>query len=277
VAPQQARGFVFSLKQSGAPLGGVVAGLLVPTMVAHVGWQGAIMVTVAIAFTTVVAVQPLRSRLDDDRDPSAPIAFSSPWHAVRMVLQHARLRRLILVAFFLTSTQATVMTFLVIFLVQEVKLELALAGAIFACSQAAGALLRVIFGWLSDKALGARPTLVALGIGSSVALVSLALLGPGSPAALVIGLSVAVGALSFGWNGVFLAEVANLAGPTQVGTATGGSLFFLYGGLVFGPIVMSSLITLTGGFTVPFYCVAGPTIIASLNLLRPTPSATSTK
>jgi len=268
VTPPRARAFVFSLKQSGAPLGGLIAGLLVPAMVVAVGWQGAICVSVAIALSAVIAIQPLRARLDDDRDPTAPLAFASPWHALRQLLRQIPLRRLTLVAFFLASIQAILMTFLMIILVQEVGLQFQLAGAVFATSQAAGVVLRIIMGWIADRALGAKPTLVALGIGSSLAFVMLTQLGPESPVALAVGLSIAVGALSFGWNGVFLAEVVRLAGPDDVGTATGGSLFFIYAGVVLGPIVMSGLITLSGGFTLPIVAIASLTTLASLNLLR---------
>lgn len=272
VTPPRARSFVFSLKQSGAPLGGLIAGLLVPAMVVTVGWQGAIGVSVALALFAVVMIQPLRSSLDDDRDPQASVAFASPWHALRKLLTHVPLRRLTLVAFFLASIQAIVMTFLMIILVQEVGFEFTLAGAVFATSQAAGVALRIIMGWIADRALGAKLALVVLGIGSSLAFVALTHLGPESSVALAVGLSIAVGAMSFGWNGVYLAEVVRLAGPDDVGTATGGSLFFIYGGIVLGPIVMSALVTLSGGFTVPIVGVAIATTLASLNLLRPVPT-----
>jgi MFS family permease len=265
------RGLVFSLKQSGAPLGGLIAGLLVPAMVTTVGWQGAIFVSVAIVFFAVVAIQPLRERLDDDRDPISVLAFVSPWSAIRKVIDDVPLRRLTASAFCLTCMQAIVLSFLMIILVQEVQLEFKVAGAVFAATQAAGAVVRIIMGWIADRALGARRTLVVLGIGSSCALVSLTLLGPSSPLALVFAISVIAGAFSFGWNGVFLAEVVALADPTDVGAATGGALFFLYGGIVIGPVLMSWLITLTGGFAIPIVGVAIITILASLNLLRSVP------
>ena len=75
--------------------------------------------------------------------------------------------------------------------------------------------------------------------------------------------------MSFGWNGVFLSEVVRLAEPDDVATATGGSLFFIYGGVVLGPSVMSGLITLSGDFSLPIVGVAIATCLASLNLLRP--------
>ena len=269
VTPPRARALVFSLKQSGAPLGGLVAGLLIPATVISVGWQGAIGVSVAIAFVSILALQPLRARLDEDRDPNAPIAFASPWHALYKLLQHIALRRLTLLAFCMASIQSILIAFLMIILIQQVALEFQLAGAVFAASQAAGVVLRIIMGWVADRVLGAKPTLVVLGIGSSVSFFLLTQLGPGTPVLFTVCLSIAVGAMSFGWNGVFLSEVVRLAEPDDVATATGGSLFFIYGGVVLGPSVMSGLITLSGDFSLPIVGIAIATCLASLNLLRP--------
>lgn len=276
VTPPASRGFVFSLKQSGAPLGGMLSGLLVPAMVISIGWRGAIGVSVLIAMAAVIAIQPLRARLDDDRDPNVRLRFASPRLAICTVLRLPALRRLTLVAFFLTAIQSVVMAFLVIYLIEEIGLTFTLAGAIFGTAQAAGAVMRVMMGWLSDRTLGARSALVVLGLLSSCALVSLTLVDAQSPQPLVVAICVAAGCMSFGWNGVFLAEVANLADQKDVGTATGGSLFFIYGGIVFGPIVVSSLITMSGGYELPFYALALLTSAASLNLLWRRKSAAQT-
>ncbi|MGE0483516.1 MAG: MFS transporter [Gammaproteobacteria bacterium] len=270
VTPPRARSLVFSLKQSGAPLGGLLAGLLVPAMVHAIGWRGAVVTSVVLALLAVIAIQPLRDALDDDRDRHAALTLASPWQAVSAVLRDLRLRRLLLVAFCLTATQATVMTFVVIYLVEVIGLEFRLAGALFAASQATGAVLRVAMGWAADR-LGARAILAGLGIGSALGLVVLSGLD-GESAFTTVVLVVVLGcALGFGWNGVFLAEVASDPGPAGIGAATGGSLFFLYGGLVAGPAAVSALATVSGGYTVPLCSVAALTAAASLNLLRPAP------
>jgi MFS family permease len=269
VTPPRARGLVFSLKQSGAPLGGLVAGLLIPFVVSQSGWRGAILVAAAISLAAVVLVQPLRARLDDDRVPNQSVGFGAPWQAISLILRRVALRRLTFLAFSLTSIQSTVMAFLVIYLVRELEIDFTTAGAIFAASQLAGALFRVLVGWLADRYLGPKLPLVTLAICAALSLFALGTLTPDSPLITVTLLSLALGASSFGWNGVFLAAIANLAGVHGVGTATGGSLFFLYGGLVFGPIVMSGLVTATGGYEVPFLIIGLLGMLSALNLLRP--------
>ena len=268
VTRPEIRGLVFSVKQSGAPLGGLIAGFLIPAVVTHVSWQAAIALTILIAITTALLIQPLRAALDDDRKPSSPIVFASPWLAIRKVWSQLPLRRLTMVAFCLTTLQAIILTFLIVILVQEVQLEYTVAGAIFGAAQAAGAILRIVMGWFADVVLGTRLCLVCLGLASAVALVLLPHLTPATPFVFVVGLSIAAGALSFGWNGVFLAEVVNLADPEDVGAATGGSLFFLYAGIVFGPLLTSTLVSFSGSFVLPLTVVAVATIMASINLLR---------
>ncbi len=268
VTPARSRALVFSLKQSGAPLGGLIAGLLVPAMVHTVGWRGAILVSAGIALCAVVAIQPLRGELDNDRDPAARLSFSSPWKAVASVMGDPDLRRLLLVAFSLTAAQATVMTFLVIYLIEVLEFEFILAGALFSAAQAAGAAFRVGMGWLADRMFGARVAMVVLGLASALGLVLFTTLSTNSPLFLIAAVVIGLGAVSFGWNGVFLAEVAARPGTAGVGAATGGSLFFIYGGLVLGPLAASGLVSLTSSYTVPFLGVACLAGLTSLNLLR---------
>ena len=265
--PPQYRGFVFSLKQSGAPLGGLICGLLIPVLVTHFGWQSAIWATLGIAFLGVLAIQPLRTRLDQDRNPMLSLEFISPRFAIQSIIEKVPLRSLTSAAICLTTIQSAVMAFMVIYLVQEINLSFSTAGAIFALSQASGAITRVGVGWLADRKLGAKRTLSLMGVSSAVSIATLSLMDANSPHMFIIANCMLLGCFSFGWNGVFLAEVANISDPKEVGVATGGSLFFIYGGMVFGPLLISALIRLSDGYVFPFFLIATITILASLNLL----------
>lgn len=85
VTPPRLRALVFSIKQSGAPLGGVLAGLFVPFMVSQAGWQAAVWATAALALTAAVLVQPLRARLDDDRRPDLRLSFAKSLGSLRLL------------------------------------------------------------------------------------------------------------------------------------------------------------------------------------------------
>ena len=74
-APPARRAFIFSAKQTGVPLGGVLAGGLVPPLVVAFGWQGAAIAVGLCGCVLALAVEPLRPRFDVEqtvvKSPSA--------------------------------------------------------------------------------------------------------------------------------------------------------------------------------------------------------------
>jgi MFS family permease len=93
--PPHRRSLVFSLKQTGVPLGGVLAGVAVPALVLVLGWRATALVSALCCILLAIAVEPLRRGLDDDADPRAP-AERNVLAAIRLVLQRRALRRLAL-------------------------------------------------------------------------------------------------------------------------------------------------------------------------------------
>jgi len=65
--------------------------------------------------------------------------------------------------------------------------------------------------------------------------VAMPTLGPGTSASTVTALLCLFGATAVGWNGVYLATVARLVPHAQAATATAGTLFFTFFGVVLGP------------------------------------------
>jgi len=60
---------VFSIKQTGVPAGGMLAGALVPGLLLLAGWQGALLAVAAACLACVGLAQPLRAALDAGRQP----------------------------------------------------------------------------------------------------------------------------------------------------------------------------------------------------------------
>src|SRR5690606_11630801 len=71
--PAHRMSFVFSIKQTGVPLGGVLAGFIVPGLADLMGWQIAFLAVALANLGCALAIQPLRDALDADRDPSHPL------------------------------------------------------------------------------------------------------------------------------------------------------------------------------------------------------------
>src|SRR5262245_15412912 len=65
--PDARRNLVFSIKQAGVPLGGVIAGLALPPLIEAFGWRTALVIAAAGAIIAVVLMAPFRSRIEAPR------------------------------------------------------------------------------------------------------------------------------------------------------------------------------------------------------------------
>ena len=104
--PPEQLSFVFSIKQTGVPLGGVIAGAIVPSLDIVIGWQLAFIASGVACLICAWAVQPLRAGLDDDRDPLVrPSLASSVVRPLRLIFSHKILRRLSATSFLFAVCQ----------------------------------------------------------------------------------------------------------------------------------------------------------------------------
>src|SRR6266851_8352518 len=88
--PREWFGTVFSLKQTGVPIGFALAGLIFPFLLQLVGWRGASLIAAAAAVVAALVVELLRSSLD------AVVTAGKPsvgiWRSIRFVFAHRELR-----------------------------------------------------------------------------------------------------------------------------------------------------------------------------------------
>lgn len=268
VTPPRMRGLVFSIKQSGAPLGAMAGGLILPAMVVIGDWRTAVVSGALIVYAAAVAVQPLRARIDGHAGGGGPPRRASTADAVRETFANPSLRRLTVAAFVLMTVHTCFQTFTVAFLVEHVGLGLTLAGGLFAALSTAGAISRVGLGWLSDRLSRARGVLVILSLAASASCALTALFtSTWTLAGMALACTLA-GIGTAGWYGVFLAEIARLAPTERIGLATGGALFFVYAAIFVGPLVFTATVSITGSYPAAFWLGAAVSLVATVNLLR---------
>ena len=245
------RNLIFSLKQTGVPLGGVLAGLLAPPLVLALGLAQTLVLLAAVALALALLLQPVRRHWDDDRDPHTPLA-RSPFAGVALVWRTPGLRRVSLAAFAFAAIQLCVSAYTVTLLVEDVGFALVAAGAVMSAVQVSGVAGRVAWGWLADRLRNGPLTLTLCATVSGAGCAAVTLLSPAWPTAAVVALLCALAMCAIGWNGVYLAEVARHSPPGEVATATGGSLVFTYGGVLLGPSGFALAHTLSGSYTATF-------------------------
>lgn len=254
--PPQRRALTFSIKQTGVPAGAALAGIVVPPLAVAFGWPLALAAVAAACALLALAVQPWRAELDADRDRDARISAGALVAALRLVLGTPALRTLAAVSFVFAGMQMCTASFIVAYLNEQIGLSLVVAGLGLTAASVAGVAARITWGAVADRWLSPRATLALLGALMAVFAWTAAAFTPGWPLPLLLAACAALGATAIGWNGVYLAEVARVAGPAQAGLATGGCLFFTFVGVVFCPFLFGVLQRASGSYALAF-AVAG--------------------
>jgi predicted MFS family arabinose efflux permease len=267
-APPNLRAFIFSLKQTGVPIGGALAGVLVPALIGLAGWDGAALAAAAGCVVLALVLQPMREGIDrgsraPDRTPRATLI-----EPLRLVFVHAPLRQLSLASFTYSGMQMCLGSFLVVFLHERAGFSVSAAGAALATAMAAGIGGRVFWGVLADRAFPPQWLLGLLGVFMACAATLTALISPAWPAPAVAAVSFVYGATAVGWNGVYLSEVARIAPQGRAAAATGASIAMTYAGVVVMPAGFWLVVLLTDSYAAAFLAAAALTAWRGATLLR---------
>jgi MFS family permease len=264
--PDARRNLVFSIKQAGVPLGGVVAGLAIPPLIEAFGWRTALLIAAAGAIAATVLMTPFRSRIEAPREPKAAgrmrIDLAVPLRALRSA---PGLPRIAGVGIALSVTQSSWFTFAVVHLVIGHGHSLAAAGLVFAVMQAFGVAGRIAAGWVADKA-GSVATLASMAVLSGVMTIAFALFPPHWPLWSLMALSALAGATVAGWNGVEIAEVARRSPRHLIGETASGNVILVYVTNMLAPIAFAAFVAATGRFDVAFV-IAGCCALVCVPLL----------
>ncbi len=232
------RNLLFSIKQTGVPLGGVIIALTAPVLAVTVGWRWSLALIAALAVTTLLMTERARVAWDRDRRPAGSLR-SAPFGGVPLVWRQKALRWVALASVLFSSVQRILLSFTVVYLVAEGGYGLVEAGIMLSVAQVGGATTRIPWGWLADRlrsGLAVLTLICAIMIASSIALI---LLEASWPRLLVYLLFFLLGASCVGWNGIVHAECARLSPPGMISLTAGGMSFFVYGGVMFGPPVFT--------------------------------------
>jgi MFS family permease len=267
VTPAHRLNLVFSLKQTGVPIGYALAGAVLPSAALAVGWRAAALALGLACLAIAATLQPMRAALDADARPvSLTAALRRPFAPLLFVLRVPALRVLAVTSFAYSAMQICVGTFLVTYLVERIALSPVTAGFILSCAQAAGVGGRILWGALADR-LG-RPLLLlgALGFLMTAAALLAGAFTPSWPHAALIAVAVLFGGTAVAWNGITLAQLARLAPSGRAAEVTGGTFFITFGGVTTAPLAFSFLLHLTGSYALAYAAMGVLTFASGIAL-----------
>ena len=270
--PAHQMSLVFSIKQTGVPLGSMSAGAIVPSLMLGIGWQLSLISVALVCLISAILSQPLRHEMDQHRQVGMKLNFNTLLAPIRMVLSHSTLATMAGCSFMFSMVQVSLTTYLVTYLHDDLSYGLVAAGLLLSVTQMGGIVGRVAWGYVADHYLNSQKMLASLAISMTLCAATTPLLLPILPVYGVWTLLLLFGASAIGWNGVYLAEVARQAPEGKASVATGGTLTFTFLGVVVGPPLFGGLATLFGTYGAGFWALAVISSFCSFVLLRLKPS-----
>ena len=209
--PQTLRATAMGIKQSGVPLGGLVAAA-VGALAVVLGWQGVLWL---IAAVTAVFLAATCIFLPDEGGHGDALSVRRAFADLGTVLRNRNLTLLIILGGGYNMAQSAFFTYLTLFLRDVAQASLPVASLCLGLAHGGSVIGRVSWGMVSDRLFGGRRkvVIVLIGLTGAAALSAMpaAGLGPvlavGAPLAIVCGLTIAAdgrslrGSLSDGGRG----------------------------------------------------------------------------
>lgn len=232
------RGLALGIRQTGVPLGGGLAALALPLLVAGFSLRTALLGLAAGSLVAAVAGW-LGMREPPPPPPGRPAVDAPP------PLRDRRLWRLSVGSSLLVVAQSSLLGFIVIFLHDERGWSPAAAGAVLAGVQLLGSVLRVGAGRWSDRRGQRVQPMRWMGGASSLLLALTAAAAGAGPDWLVAAGLIGGGVLAMGWNGLSFTAAAELSGRERAGTSISVQNTVLSAGGAISPMLFAPLVVAT--------------------------------
>lgn len=253
--PPSIRNMVFSIRQIGVPLGGVLGGLIVPPLVLAFDWQTALFLQVVPAGIMLVLLQLMRPEYDADKDPGHAIRAKGLIGPLILLKSMPELRVLTLAVFFYAGTQLCFVAYTSVHLTSQAGFGLVAAGQMLATYQISGVVSRPIWGVIADRWVPARTMLIIMGFVMAAMAVLAGSFSPTWPWLGIFAVAIVAGATASGYTGLAFAEYARMGGPERAAETTGLGAASQFFGVMLLPSSFSFVVA-AGGYDLAYEVIA---------------------
>lgn len=281
VCPPRLAPLIFSVKQTGVPVGSLIGGLLLPFLLGLVIYSATLGTTIRlgtygtafmmglIVILVGIGLQPIRAYFDAERRPETKLSFGDMPQTMRRVLGTPALRDISFAAFAFGGLQSLFAGFFILYLVDGLNFTEIEAGSVYAVASLSAIFARIVWGILGGSYVSPRIVLGAIGLLGGFASIWMTQFDTSWTLAEITLVAVLYNTTAISWHGILLAETARLAPAEHVGGITGGVLAFTSVAMMFYPAIYGVLLATTGSYRSGFLLAAVPSFIAFLIFMRP--------
>lgn len=250
--PPRQRGVAMGVRQTGVPLGGVLAASAAPMLALAYGWRavytgGAFIAFVGALLLFIAYYDPPRL---DQSNTTAP-------RSLHDLSRDPQLWWISLIFNCQLLAQTSATTYFVLFLHEALEMPVVGAATLFAVINGVAMIGRIGWGLLSDRSFRGqrKPVLLIIVLLTVCSSLIASLLSPHSSVVFAVGLAVLLGAATFSWTGVLGTLIIETVGRESAGSAISLVQVFATPASLLGPPLFGLLADSAGSYRVAWFAL----------------------
>ncbi|EEL61939.1 MFS transporter [Bacillus cereus] len=262
------RGLAMGIRQAGIPIGGTLAGVLIPfltikyNMAYAVNSIACICIIGGFLFFIFYKEPYIQEKVKQER---SKLSF---WMQLKEVMCKKELYAIYITGICMISLQMVLVAHFIEFLVLEQSITPILAGKVFSVMFFSGMAGRVILAATSDLFYkGNRRTLLFITVCISIFFILILVMSIHTITNVLYGVSALLGFFSIGWFSLFITEVAESASEESVGMTVSFALTLNQIAIIAAPALFGYIVD-KKGYTYAWLCIVVLLTISAVSLYR---------
>ncbi|PFM64171.1 MFS transporter [Bacillus cereus] len=261
------RGLAMGIRQAGIPIGGMLAGVLIPFLTIKYNVAYAINIIACICiiggflFFIFYKEPYVQEKVKDER---IKLSF---WMQVKAVMCKKELYPIYITGICMISLQMVLVGHFIKFLVMEQSITPILAGKVFSIVFFSGMIGRVVLAAVSDLLYkGNRSTPLFIVVCISIGFILMFVISIHTiTIGVLYGVSALLGFFSIGWFSLFIVEVAESASEESVGMTVSFALTLNQIAIIVAPVLFGYIVD-EKGYTYAWLCIVVLLSISAVSL-----------
>ncbi|MFC1982797.1 MFS transporter [Chloroflexota bacterium] len=263
--PSRIRALAMGFIQMGIPIGGALSAAVLPALAIATGWRMAAAATGLLVLVTAIAVILLYH--DAPRGTQTVHKFNLA--NLKTILRNRSLVTTIFWGAAFVGLQFATLSYLMLFLIEELWLSPIMAGSMLAIAQFSSIIGRVLWGAVSDFLFrGRRIVVLAItGFLTVLWMLGASLTGIGVPSAVVYLITIAIGISILSFHGVFIILIGEQSEAGQFGMTIGLASAVYHVSMMVMPPLFGYLVDITSSYSLAWRAAAAVALVCTLALL----------
>ncbi len=263
------RGLAMGIRQAGIPIGGALAGVLIPFLTVQYNMTYAINSIACICIIGGLLFFMFYKEpyvQEEARKGHNNISF---WMELKVVICKKELYPIYITGICMISLQMVLVGHFMKFLAGEQSITFIVAGTVFSVMFFSGMIGRIALATISDVLYkGNRRIPLFIAVCASIGLMLLLVMNIHTiTSGVLYGVSALLGFFSIGWFSLFIAEVAELASEESVGITLGLALTLNQIAIIVAPVLFGYIVD-EKGYAYAWLCIVVLLSISAVSLYR---------